>query len=490
VTGRAAGVLLHVTSLPGPYGAGTLGREAHDFIDFLARAGRRWWQVLPLAPTGGGDSPYQSPSAFAGSPLLIDPDLLLEEGLLTEEACAAAQCGAPDRADLNWVKATRPVLLEAAFRCGKERDREAQAQFSAENAAWLPAYVLFMALRERFGPLEGWPEELRRRDGDAVSLWSERLSERTGFHTWVQFVFQRQWDALRRHARERGVRILGDVPIYVSGDSAEVWSRPELFRVDGSLRTTAEAGVPPDGFNSSGQTWGCPVYRWNAHAREGYAWWLARLRRAAALYDAARIDHFRGLEAYWEIPPAAPAAEGRWRKGPGMGLLRAARRELPDFPLVAEDLGTLTPSAVAFIEASGLPGMRVLVSAFEAGGASSFLPHRIPENAVVYTSTHDTPTFVEWLFSRASEDERRFAVDYLRLREDEGFGWGAVCGAWQTAARLAVAPMQDILGLGADARMNAPGTVGGANWRWRVRPEALNAGVADRLRHITEVYGR
>lgn len=490
MTGRAAGVLLHITSLPGPYGAGTLGREAHAFLDFLARAGQRWWQLLPLTPAGGGDSPYQSPSAFAGNPLLIDPGLLLEEDLLTEKECAAARREAPDRADLDWAKATRGTLLEAAFRRGKEREAAAQARFATENAAWLGDFALFTALRERFGPPQGWPGALRRRDGETVRRWSEELAERIAFHAWVQFVFQRQWDALRRHARERGVRILGDVPIYVSADSAEVWSRPTLFQVDADLNMTAEAGVPPDGFSPPGQRWGCPLYAWDAHTQEDCAWWLSRLRRAASLYDAARLDHFRGFEACWEIPVGLPAAEGRWRKGPGMDFLRAVRRALPDVPLVAEDLGTLTPSALEFIAASGLPGMRVLVSAFGAGGASSFLPHRIPENAVVYTSTHDTPTFVEWLFSRASDEERRFAVDYLRLRENEGFGWGAVCGAWQTSARLAIAPMQDILGLGADARMNAPGTVGGDNWRWRVRPEALNAGVAERLRRITEVYGR
>ena len=491
---RSSGILLHLTCLPGPYGIGTMGRHAMEFVDFLHAAGQSYWQILPLVPTGDGNSPYMSPSSAAGNPWLIDPEWLAGMGLLTPSELKSAECANPDRADFAFLAQTRLPLLKKAFARLTPELKRAVEDFSADHADWLPDYALFMACHDKFArAFYDWPDRaLVRREPAALAKYREELRDAVAFHTFLQYLFFTQWQSLKAYANEKGVRIIGDIPFYVSGDSVDVWVHPELFQVDQDCRAKLLAGVPPDLFTDEGQFWGNPLYHWAAHEATGYRWWCGRIRQSMAFYDVIRIDHFRGFDSYWEIPSTAKSAkEGCWREGPGMKLLNAFRVQVPEAEFIAEDLGDLTPSAIQFIQHSGLPGMRVLTDAFnDVGGGSSFLPHRCVRDAVIYTGTHDTPTFVEWLFAKADEAQRQFAVDYLRLSAEEGYGWGAVAGAWGSVCNLAMAPLQDVLGLGGDARMNTPGSVGEHNWSWRVRREALNPDVSGRLRRLTQIYGR
>ena len=489
---RASGVLLPVFSLPGPYGTGTLGAPARQFVNFLADGGQKFWQILPLVPPGGGDSPYMSASCFAGNPLLLDPEALADEGLLTKEELSSARWADPDRVDYPWLHKNRAALFRSAWERGRERYAEALDQFLAAEQDWLPDYALFLALRERFGGAElaKWPDEVRLRRPEALEKARRELAEECRYHAFLQLLFFRQWTAVKAYANGKGISIIGDMPIYVSPDSAEVWAQPELFQLDGAMAASQVAGVPPDAFSDKGQHWGNPLYDWDWHRKTGFAWWRRRGAQMARLYDVVRIDHFRAFHTYWAIPAgAADARSGHWEQGPGRDLLDALKG-VPGLALIAEDLGDLDAGALDFIAKSGLPGMKVLVYAFDPDGESAYLPHNCPQNGVMYTGTHDTPTFVQWLFEQASPRERDFACDYLRLRGDEGFGWGAVCGAWASPCRLAVAPLQDLLGLGADARINSPGTMGPHNWSWRVRSEALNPSVSGKLAHITRTYRR
>lgn len=489
--GRSSGILLPIFSLPGAYGIGSLGGGARQFVDFLASARQHTWQILPLVPPGSGDSPYMSPSAFAGNPWFLDLDDLARRGLLTGGELDSARWPDPDRVNYDFLRETRTALLRTAW--GRDTDRALRDAFLLEQADWLPDYALFAALHDHFGlPLSLWPDEaLRRRAPDALKKYRALLREEIDFHVFLQYHFFRQWAELRAYAKERGVTIMGDLPIYVSADSAEVWAEPELFQLDGDFVPSAAAGVPPDAFSDEGQYWGNPLYDWDGHKAALFAWWSRRMKHAALLYDMVRIDHFRGIHTYWAVPAGAKAAlEGHWERGPGQALLDHLAKEVPGLELVAEDLGDLDDEVRAFIARSGLPGMKILVYAFDPVGESSYLPHNCPPDAVIYTGTHDTPTFVQWLFDESTEAERAYASDYLRLRQDEGFGWGAICGAWASPCRLAMAPFQDVLGLGADARINAPGTMGPLNWSWRVRAESLNPDVAGKLGKITKTYRR
>lgn len=491
---RSSGVLMHITSLPGPYGIGSIGREAFRFIDFLHKAGQSYWQILPLVPTGLGNSPYMSPSVFAGNPLLIDLDLLVEQGLLTQDEVDTARVENPDQVDYDRVARTHPVLLHLAYERASGELKDAARAFAGEQSYWLPDYCLFMAAREYFGnaDLSQWPDKaLLHRAPEAVASYNRLLADKIHFHGFCQYLFFRQWNAVHDYAKKNQVKIIGDLPIYVSGNSADVWAHPEYFLVDGDFHCTAVAGVPADTFSATGQRWGNPLYNWENHEKDGFAWWCSRVSGNLAFYDVMRFDHFRGFDTFWAIDPDCDSAlVGQWCRGPGMKLINALFAKVPDADFIAEDLGILSESAVKLVQDSGLPGMRVLVDAFDPSGSSYFLPHACPVNAVMYTGTHDTPTFVQWLTSISSREEREFATRYLRLRDDEGLGWGAVCGAWGSPCILAMAPFQDILGLGGDARMNTPGTSGPHNWAWRVRREAVNDGVAERLRTITQTYGR
>ena len=489
---RSSGILLPVFALPGPYGIGMLGKQARRFVDFLAAGGQRYWQILPLVPPGGGDSPYMSPSSFAGNPLFLDLDALAEEGLLTPQELESARWPDPDRVDYAWLHKTRTPLLRQTWERAREKYTEKVAKFIEEEKSWLPDYALFMAIRAKYegAELKDWPHAVRTREPETMKALKEELADRCLYYAFLQYLFFQQWTALREYANERGVLILGDLPIYVSPDSAEVWSEPGLFQVDEDYVPTAVAGVPPDAFSDEGQHWGNPLYDWKYHKKTGFAWWRARGEHMARLYDAMRIDHFRGFHTYWNIPLTAKSAkEGHWEPGPGMELVKVLE-SVPGLTLVAEDLGDLDEKARAFIANSGLPGMRILVYAFDPVGESSYLPHNCIPNSIIYTGTHDTPTFVQWLFDEATPAQREYAMEYLRLRPEEGYGWGAVYGAWASPARLAIAPFQDLLGLGADARINAPGTMGPLNWSWRVRGDALNPDVSGRLRKVTRTYRR
>ena len=391
MTGRSSGILLPIFSLPGGCGVGSLGGGARTFVDFLAAAGQRWWQILPLVPPGSGNSPYMSPSAFAGNPWFLDLEDLARDGLLTPDELREARYPDLDRVDYRWLAETRLPLLRRAWKRGRTACRTEQDAFLRAQAGWLPDHALFTALHAHLGalPLDRWPEPLRRRDPEALEPYQARLADEIDFQVFLQYQFFRQWTALRAYARARGVSILGDLPIYVSADSAEVWAQPRLFQLDEALRPKAAAGVPPDAFSDVGQHWGNPLYDWAGHRQALFTWWVRRMEHAALLYDAVRIDHFRGFHTYWSIPVGASAAlEGRWEPGPGQDLVDHLRREVPGLDLIAEDLGDLDEAARDFIAGSGLPGMKILIYAFDPVGESAYLPHNCPTDAVVYTGTH------------------------------------------------------------------------------------------------------
>lgn len=491
---RSSGILLHLTSLPGDYGIGSMGKEARTFVDFLQKAGERYWQLLPLVPSGKGASPYMSPSSAAGNPLLIDLPTLAEQGLIDPDELKAYRYYDVDRVNYDWVTEVHGDFLHRAYLAATP-ELLAKVAAYAETEPWLEDYALFQACHDYFdAELIDWPDTaLLRREPEALERYRALLGDEIGYYRFIQYEFFTQWHALKRYANERGIQIIGDIPFYVSPDSVDVWVHPEMFRVNReTLRADAIAGVPADLFSATGQLWGNPLYDWDAQAKDGFRWWCERIRRTNAFYDVIRIDHFRGIHSYWEIPAGSEdALSGRWRKGPGQALLDAIQKNVPTADFIAEDLGDITEDVYKFIRNSGLPGLRVLTDAFnDLGGSSSFLPHHCIPGAVMYTGTHDTPTFCQWLFELATDDQRSYAWRYLRLNEQEGIGWGVIAGAWGSVCSLAMAPLQDVLGLGGDARMNAPGTEGPHNWSWRVRMEALNDGVAYRLRELNWLYGR
>lgn len=489
---RSSGVLLAVSSLPSPYGIGTVGAAAREFVDFLAKAGQRWWQMLPVGPTGYGDSPYQSFSAYAGSPYLVDLDTLCAEGLLTREEVESPFWGADEtRVDYHALYQNRLPLLRRAMERGWERERAAIEAFAAENAAWLDDYALFMALKQRFAmrPWSEWPEDIRLRRPEALAYWRAELAEDVRLFVYVQFLFFRQWAALRAYARDKGVYIMGDLPLYVALDSADVWAEPEAFQLDSRRVPTEVSGVPPDYFSADGQLWGTPLYNWDAMRADGYGWWRRRAMGAARLYDAVRIDHFRGLESYWAVPYGETTARnGRWVKGPGMELVAALRDGCPKLQFIAEDLGILTDEVRALLRESGLPGMKVLEFAFNPHDLSDYLPHNQSENCVCYAGTHDNNTLLGWL-TEADGGEIAMAREYLGLNDAEGYVRGILRGGMAGAAALFIAQMQDWLALGAEARMNTPGTLGG-NWQWRLRPGQLTPELGERMARMTWMYGR
>ena len=489
---RASGIILHISSLPSPYGIGTFGKQARQFAEFLARAGQSYWQVLPLHPTGFGDSPYQSLSAFAGNHYFIDLDTLAEEGLLKPEELPASAPADPSRVDFADLYAKRLSVLRLAYARFIEWPNPDFIRFVTDEKDWLRDYALFMALKERNGDEDwtGWEPELRSRKLSALRKASAELRDEITFHYFLQYEFFRQWDDLRTFCAEKGIRLIGDVPIYVPLDSADVWANPALFQLDEDLTPTAVAGCPPDQFNEDGQLWGNPLYDWQAMADTGYSWWLRRLHAAARMYDVVRLDHFRGFESYWAVPYGAPdAREGEWRPGPGMEFIQTVRGALPELSFIAEDLGFLTPEVLKLREDSGFPGMKVLEFAFEPQEPSQYLPHRYDSRCVCYTGTHDNAPLKQW-YDEIPEEERDFAKKYLALTEREGIAWGVIRGGMGSVAELFMAQMQDYLPARYSARMNEPGVVNELNWRWRLVPEAVNETLIRRIREITERYGR
>ena len=488
---RGSGILMHITSLPSPYGVGTMGKEAYEFVDFLHRAGQTHWQILPLTPTGYGDSPYQSCCAYAGNHYLIDLDALVEEGFLERSELERIDWfEQPDRVDFGRLYQHRLAVLRKAydrFGCSPEFDR-----FCADHSAWLSDFALFMALKEHHGgrPWYQWDEPLKRRDADAVWDARQAFKDEIRFYSFVQFLFFRQWTALRQYANDRGIRIIGDVPIYVPLDSVEVWSSPELFQLDEGLTPVAVAGCPPDGFSEDGQLWGNPLYRWDVMKADGYSWWMRRLDAASQLYDIVRLDHFRGFEAYWSVPYGHDTArQGRWIKGPGMDFIRALKAQLPHMALIAEDLGFLTQEVLQLRDDSGFPGMKVLEFAFDSQEPSVYLPHTYIANTVCYIGTHDNMTARQWL-ETAPAGVRSYAEAYMNLHQEEGLVWGVIRTAFASVSDLCIVQMQDYLALGGEARMNFPGTTSGANWTWRMAPGSLNMDLARRIRELAQLYGR
>ena len=490
---RRAGVLAHPTSLPGSFAVGDLGPGTDDFLAWMESAGQSIWQVLPLGPVGEGSSPYVARSAFAGSPLLVSPERLVEDGLLPPDALQDAPLGGT-RVDLAAAARWKSGLLREAwvrFRRGAPGAlRDALRDFAADPAhSWLPDWELYAALRDahRGHPWVEWPEPLARREPEALEQARRELLTETGYHRFVQFVFFSQWRRVRAAARARGIGILGDLPIYVAHDSADVWAHPELFDLDERGGPRHVAGVPPDYFSPTGQRWGNPLYRWDRMAADGYRWWIERVRANLELADWVRLDHFRGLAAYWAVPEAEPSAmRGRWLPGPGMALLEALRGALGDLPIVAEDLGVITPDVETLRDRARLPGMRVLQFAF-SGEDSLHLPHRHVPRAVVYTGTHDNDTTVGW-FVGASPEERERVLDYVGGDGVEPH-WDLIRAASTSVAGWAVVPLQDVFGLASEARMNTPGQAAG-NWSWRARAGQLREEEASRLRRLAEVSGR
>ena len=491
---RNGGILLHPTSLPGPYGIGDLGAEARAFVDFLVRAGQTLWQVLPLGPTGYGDSPYQCFSAFAGNPLLISLETLVEDGLLLHEDLQDAPAFPTDHVDFGAVIAWRGALLARAaerFADGADADLGQDFDaFCAAQASWLDDYALFMALKEEhaLATWSTWPAEIVARDPLALEAARARLATSVFKHKVCQLLFFRQWAALRRYANQRGVRVIGDIPIFVAYDSADVWANPDLFFLDASGKPTVVAGVPPDYFSATGQLWGNPLYRWDVMAERGYAWWLARLRMSFTQVDVLRVDHFIGFHRYWEIPARAKTAvKGRYKPGPGAAFLASAREALGDLPIIAEDLGAVTPEVEALRDQFELPGMKVLQFAFDSDATNPFLPHNYPKRCVAYSGTHDNDTTVGW-FAKASPDEQSRVQRYF-ARSGDDVAYDFIRGVMSSCADTAIVPLQDVLVLGSEARMNTPGVAGG-NWQWRFRAGELNDWHVGRLAEMAELYGR
>lgn len=488
---RTSGILMHITSLPGPYGVGTMGKQAYAFVDFLKEAGQSVWQILPLTPTGYGDSPYQSCSTYAGNHYLIDLPTLVEEGLLKREELEEIQwCSREEKADFGLLYRSRLKVLRLAY--GRFTPGEKYVRFCRDNESWLPEFALFMALKDHFGgkPWYDWDAPLKLREPEALSRAKAERKEDIGFYCFVQYLFDIQWRALRSYAKKSGIRIVGDVPIYVPLDSADVWSSPELFQLDEDRNPTAVAGCPPDAFSADGQLWGNPLYRWDVHKKENYAWWIRRLAAAGERYDVVRMDHFRGFEAYWSVPYGDKTAKnGKWIKGPGMDFLNAVRAALPNLDMIAEDLGFLTQEVLDLRDASGYPGMKVLQFAFDSREPSNYLPHTYERNTVCYTGTHDNMTTRQWL-ETGTEEMVRYASDYMRLTEEEGMAWGVIRTAMSSVSDLCVIPMQDYLNLGGEARMNFPGTLSDSNWTWRAKDGMITKSLAKKIREITGLYDR
>ncbi len=483
---RQSGILMHISSLPSPHGIGTLGKAAYEFTDFLKKAGQHFWQVLPVNPTSYGDSPYQSPSAFAGNPYFIDLDALKEEGLLSEHEINNYYFG-KGAIDYYLLFQNRYPLLRTAFQ--RFEKNEKYEKFKNENAFWLEEFSVFMALKEQnhFRSWIYWDKPFRTHDEKAIQSVKERLANEIEFYKFLQYKFFEQWEKLKKYANENEIEIIGDMPIYVALDSAEVWSRPELFLLDEEHLPIKVAGCPPDAFSSEGQLWGNPLYRWDVMEKDGFAWWIERIKMSEKLFDRVRIDHFRGFEAYYTIDYGKEnAIDGKWEKGPGMKLFNKVKEKLGDVNIIAEDLGFLTEEVHEMLRESGYPGMKVMQFAFDPYGDNVYLPHNHIKNCVVYTGTHDNDTTKGWYGSLGSE-EREFVKNYLRISGNETDAITAA--ALGSVAETVIVPIQDYMCLGSEGRMNTPSTLGG-NWLFRIAGNDLNNNLAEKIRYMTKLYRR
>ncbi|WP_069999336.1 4-alpha-glucanotransferase [Cellulosilyticum sp. I15G10I2] len=490
---RASGILMHISSLPEDYGIGTFGEQAYKFADFLKASGQSYWQILPLGHTGYGDSPYQAFSAYAGNPYFIDFKLLEKEGLLKEEDFENIDFGIDEtEVDYGRLFEKRFDILRIAYHNGKDMLKQEIALFKAENKLWLEDYAMYMAIKNKMGLLswQEWDDAIKLREKEALEAYKIALKDEIEYWIFVQYQFFKQWRALKAYVNDLGIKIIGDIPIYVAIDSADTWANAELFKLDTHKNPTVVAGCPPDAFSDTGQLWGNPIYDWEYLEQTGFSWWIDRIKESFKLYDVVRIDHFRGFEAYWEIPFGDETAEnGKWVKGPAMKLFDAIYAKLGEVAIIAEDLGYLTQEVIDFRDVTGYPGMKILQFAFSTTEESSYLPHNYNKNCIVYTGTHDNDTTVGWIDTTGDKKDVAYAKKYLKLDDKEGCHWGVIRGAWSSTAETAIAPMQDFLGLGNEARMNRPSTLG-INWKWRMKKDVLTQGLADRIYELTACYKR
>ena len=491
---RTSGILLPVASLPSKYGIGAFSKEAYKFVDTLEKAGQSYWQILPLGPTGYGDSPYQSFSTFAGNPYFIDLEKLIKKGWITKDECKAYDFG--DNAgyvDYEKIYNCRYEILRKAYERSQIADDADFQKFCKENKEWLDDYALYTEIKAANDgkSWSEWEDEYRLRDELALEKFAKENREGILFQKFMQYEFATQWGALKAYANEKGIEIIGDIPIYVAFDSADSWSHPELFQFDENGLPTGVAGCPPDAFSATGQLWGNPLYKWEYHKKTGYAWWMKRIRHCVELYDVIRIDHFRGFDEYYSIPYGDQTAEfGHWEKGPGMDIFRTVKETLGDVKIIAEDLGFLTDSVIRMVEESGYPGMKVLQFAFDPSGESVYLPHRYSENCVVYTGTHDNDTTRGW-YRTLDKESRDFAKEYMGVSrlDDDTLTWDFMRLAMGSAAQLCVTPIQDILGIDGSGRINMPSTLGG-NWTWQMEKGAFDKKIVHKLYRMTQLYGR
>ena len=491
---RASGILLPVASLPSNYGIGCFSKEAYQWIDQLKEAGQSYWQILPLAPTSYGDSPYQSFSSFAGNPYFIDLEALIEEGVLTKEECDAVDFG--DNAsyiDYGKMYDNRFALLRLAYERSNISQNPEYNSFIHENAGWLDDYALFMAVKKRFDGAcwSEWAEDIKKRWGFAMDYYRRECYFDIEFYKYLQFTFRKQWDKLKKYANENGIEIIGDIPIYVAFDSADAWASPELFQFDSDFQPCAVAGCPPDAFSADGQLWGNPLYRWDYHRQTGYEWWCKRLDHCFKMYDVVRIDHFRGFDEYYSIPYGdTTAVNGHWEKGPGIELFRTLDARLGEKQIIAEDLGLQTPTVVQLLKDSGYPGMKVLEFAFDPREKSDYLSHGYDRNCVVYTGTHDNETLVQW-YKGLDKESKAFAEEYMNNAHTPAKEkyWDFVRLAMMSTANTCITPVQDFMGLDAEARINHPSTLG-ANWKWRMKPEMISKELSQKIYALTKISAR
>ncbi len=489
---RTSGILMHISSLPSKYGIGTMGREARKYVDFLAKAGQTYWQILPICPTSYGDSPYQSFSSFAGNPYFIDLDLLCKDKLLKKAECDSYFWGKSDtEVDYGILYENRYDLLKKAYERFVKNLPDDYEAFCEEQSEWLDNYALFMALKDANGGIEWskWEKSLKFREETAIAQTRETYAKEMDFYKMLQYLFFKQWNSLKAYANEKGIQIIGDVPIYVAMDSADVWANPNQFYLDEKLEPIEVAGCPPDAFSADGQLWGNPLFRWDVMKADGYTWWTKRIAAMSKIYDVVRIDHFRGFDSYYAIPAKDDTARnGKWKEGPGMDLFHCMEQKLGRLNIIVEDLGYLTPSVLKLVKDSGFPGMKLIQFAFDTREESDYLPHNYQKHSVVYTGTHDNDTILGWM-KHAPRESVNFAKKYFNLTKEEGYNWGMMRGAWASVSDMAIVPMQDILGLDGKARMNTPSTLG-CNWKWRAKEGQITPQLANKVRKYMKMYGR
>ncbi|MGO1368376.1 4-alpha-glucanotransferase [Senegalia sp. (in: firmicutes)] len=489
---RNSGILFHITSIPSPYGIGTFGKEAYEFVDFLEKSGQKNWQILPIGPTSFGDSPYMSFSSFAGNPYFIDLDILNKKELISKKDYINEDFGDNiEEVDYEKIFDKKTKILRIAYNNARSKYKNEILQFKEENKDWIDDYSLYMALKDEFKlkPWQEWDEDIKLREEEALKFYRRKLENEINYHIFIQYEFFNEWKKLKKYANDKDIKIIGDIPIYVAADSSDTWANSEIFLLDNKNNPKKVAGCPPDAFSETGQLWGNPLYNWDLLEKQNYDWWIKRIKGNINLYDMIRIDHFRGFESFWSIPYGDKTAlNGKWVKGPGMKFFNALKKELGHIEIIAEDLGYLTRETIRLKEDSGYPGMKVLQFAFDTREESDYLPHNYNKYSVVYTGTHDNDTINGWFLNAAKEDVK-LSIDYLKLTKEEGYNWGFIRGAWSSVSNLAIAQMQDFLALESWARMNTPSTLGG-NWKWRMKKESLTESLAYKIRNMTKLYGR